>query len=160
VPNYGTVDGVLELYSALKSVTTLTSVNIESFINRAEADVHASIAGRYTVPVAGSPPLLKDITETLATARILRRFFSQQKENASEWVEGWLTDARDRLTALAAGSLYLVTSAGVTLIGDRETLTPWSSTEKYVPTWAAALGAEDAVIDPDRVQDERDNRLP
>lgn len=149
----GTADGVIELYPRIGSVTTLSSASIMSFIGRAENEINAALSVRYTIPVSGSPPLLKDLSEELAAVRILRRFFSQEKENLSEWIDGWNTEIHDRLRALATGSASLVTSAGVRLDGDGQTLAPWSSTSQYKPT-ADVRDATRQHVDIDRLRDE------
>jgi phage gp36-like protein len=152
--DYGTVGGVFELYPRIGSISIITSALVESYLGRSEARINALLSGRYTIPVSGSPPLLKDATETLAVARLLKRFFSQEKENASEWVQGWFDEVTDMLEPIVSGSGTLTASDG-TLLGTLATSTPWSSTDLFRPTF----GVRDLVqtrIDPDRERDEED----
>lgn len=132
--NYGTVAGVFELYPRVGSVSAVTSATVFSYIGRAEARVDAVVAQRYTVPVPGSPPLLKEATETLALGLLTRRFFSQEMENKSDWVKDFFTDADAILTSLAAGSMTLISSAGVIISATQTALGVWSSTKDYHPT--------------------------
>lgn len=134
MPNYGTVAGVFELYPRVGSVSAVTSATVFSYITRAEARVDAIVGQRYTVPVPGSPPLLKEAAETLTLGLLTRRFFSQEQENKSEWVEGFFTDATAILNALAAGSMTLVSSAGAVIASTRPGQSVWSSTKDYHPT--------------------------
>lgn len=153
--DYGTIAGVFELYPRIGSISIITSVLVESYLGRSEARINALLSGRYTVPVSGKPPLLKDATETLAVARLLKRFFSQEKENVSEWVQGWFDEVTDMLEPIVSGSGTLTASDGTRLEATLITTTPWSSVDQYVPTF----GVRDLVetrIDPDRLQDEED----
>lgn len=134
MPNYGTVAGVFELYPRVGSVSAVTSAMVFSYITRAEVRADAVVGQRFTVPVLGSPPLLKEAVETLTLGLLLRRFFSQEQENKSEWVEGFFTDANAIITAVAAGSMTLVNSAGVLITVAQPGQKIWSSTMGYHST--------------------------
>jgi phage gp36-like protein len=152
--DYGTIGGVFELFPRIGSMSIITTPLVESYLARSEARINALISGRYTVPVSGKPPLLKDATETLALARLLKRFYTQEKENTSEWVQGWFDEVTDMLEPIVSGSGSLVASDG-TILGAAATSTPWSSTELFRPTF----GVRDLVqtrIDPDREREEED----
>lgn len=134
MPNYGSVAGVHALYPRIGSVSTVTSDTVTTFINHSEAKIHGFIGSRYNVPVPGGPPLLKYVTESLATALILRRFFSQEQENKSDWVVGMFEEVKDTLTGLSNGSIVLVNSSSVIIAPSRLAGTVWSSTQGYNPT--------------------------
>lgn len=155
MPDYGTVAGVIELYPRIGSVTSITSAIIASYVGRAEGRMNGQLANRYTIPVSGSPPVLKDIAETWATGLILRRFFTQEKENTSEWVQSWIDDAKDTLEPFAMGSASLVASNGTRLVADLAAQGPWSSTSQYKPTFDVREMIRQRT-DPDRVDAEED----
>jgi phage gp36-like protein len=153
--NYGTIAGVFELFPRIGSISIITSALVESYLGRSNARINALLSGRYTVPVTGSPPLLKDAEETLSLARLLKRFYTQEKENTSEWVQGWFDEVTDMLEPVVSGSGTLTASDGTRLEANLVTTTPWSSTDLYRPTF----GVRDLVqtrIDPDRDKAEED----
>lgn len=152
MPNYGTVSGVLTLYPRVGSVSAVTSAVTTTFLDHAEANIHGRIAGRYTVPVSGSPPLLKYTSETLALAMLLRRFFSQELENKSEWVSGMFEDVKQILDGIAAGSITIVDSSNVVIPSGRSSSQVWSNTKDYAPTMNL-LDPIQQEIDPDRLDD-------
>lgn len=158
MPSYGTTGGVYELYPKIGSLSTITTAVIESYIGRAEAWANGQLANRYTIPVSGSPPILKEIVETRATYLILRRFFSQEKENTSEWVESWKEDAENMLDPYVTGSATLVGSDGTRLAPSLVTGIPWSSTDAYKPTFDVREQIAQRV-DPDRVQADEDKDI-
>lgn len=158
MPDYGTVAGVFDLYPRIGSNTAINSALVLSYIGGAEAWINGRIAHRYTVPVSGSPPILKLIAETRATWMVLRRFFTQEKENTSEWVGGWNDDAEDMLEPYATGSATLVASNGTVLTPSLTTPIPWSSTDAYKPTFDVREQIAQRV-DPDRIQADEDKDI-
>jgi phage gp36-like protein len=158
MPNYGTVSGVHALYPRIGSVSAVTSDTITTFLNHAESKVHAFLAARYSTPISGSPPLLKYVSETLATALILRRFFSQEQENKSEWVDGMFEEVKETLTGLSDGSISLVDSSNGLITSSRVRMSVWSSTQGYSPTMTL-LDPISQEVDPDRLSDIEDRML-
>lgn len=152
MPNYGSPSGVFTLYPRIGSVSAVTSAIVVTFLEHAEAKIHGKIAGRYAVPVTGSPPLLKYTSETLATAMILRRFFSQEKENKSDWVDGMFEEVKETLDGLADGSVTLVNSGNIVISTSRLQAEIYSSTKNYSPTMTL-LDSISQEIDPDRLDD-------
>ena len=155
MPDYGTVDGVLDLYLRIASVTTITSAVISRFVTRAENLINARIAHLYTIPLTCAPPVLGDLSEELATGLILRRQHTQEKENISEWVTDYFDRVNETLEPIATGSLSLVCADGALLNEDRLTTAPWSSTEQYRPSFDNRLQIFQR-IDPNRIDDEFD----
>ncbi len=152
MPNYGTVDGVVDLYLRVGSLTTIPSAVIERFINRAENLINVRLAHLYTIPLTCNPPLLADLCEELATAFILRRQHTQEKENVSEWVAAYFERVNEVLEPISSGSFSLVCSSGVFIDEDRLTTAPWSNTSEYKPTFDLRRPIFQR-IDPDRLDD-------
>ncbi len=75
------------------------------------------------------------MSETLATAMLLRRFFTQEKSNISEWVKGWFEDVNGILESIALGSSSLVCSGTGRLESDQLTLAPFSTTQDFKPSF-------------------------
>lgn len=157
MPDYGTVDGVLDLFLRIGSVTTITSAVIGRFIDRAESEINLRLAHLFTVPVACSPPVLAHLSEELAAGLIFRRLYTQQKENTSEWVTDYFDRVNEILELISTGSASLVCSGGSVIDEDRRTSAPFSNTMDFTPTFSI-LNPIFSRIDPDRIDDELDIR--
>jgi len=161
MPNYGIAAGVFELYPKIGSVSVVTTNLVNNYLDRAESNIDMRISHLYATPVTCNPPSLKDMSETLALGMLLRRFYTQEKEAASEWVQSWFDYVNDNLMAVALGSATLVCSGGSAGLGKLEptglTLAPWSSTETFKPTFDHRNQIFQR-IDPDLIEaeDERD----
>ncbi len=152
--NYGNADGVFDLYPKIGSVSTVTTPVIDTYITRTEGEINMRIAHRYTVPVSGGSPVLKDIAETLVVGRLMRRFFGSDDQVLAD---KWLEDANKLLEMIATGSASLVTSGGTLISADLTTTAPWSNTKDYTPIFSI-LPARDAWPDPDRMDEEEVKR--
>lgn len=142
------------LPKAVQSSTQVDSSAISHFIDQAESIVNGTIGGVYSVPVSGSPPMLQTISTDLAIYRLLRRQFTQDQRNTSDWVEQFKA-AKEDLKDIAEGKLTLVDSAGdIITVGGAGV---WSNTMDYTPTMD-----EDSFtrhhIDPDKLDDIEDKR--
>lgn len=155
MPNYGTAQGVYELHPAIGSHSTITSDVVNRFIDRAEAHLDANLAHLTTLPLVCTPPILIDLAETLAVYYILRRIFTQEKENVSEWVESYRDYVDTTLEPFATGSRSLVCSGGLLIAQDLIVTGPWSNTQGYKPTMDVRPFIYQRV-DPDRIRDEFD----
>jgi len=156
MPDYGTVLGVYELYPSIGSVSVVTSDLVIRYLDRAESNINIRISHLYSIPVTCSPPSLKDMSETLALAMLLRRFYTQEKESASEWVVSWFDYVNDTLEKVATGSASLVCSGTIGRIeADQFTLAPWSSTQDFKPVFDVRNQIFQR-IDPDYIEAEDD----
>lgn len=155
--NYASVADMLERLPKLDA-TTVTSAQLNVFLRDAEAEVDAKLAKRYATPVSGSPPILNNISATLALGRVLTmRVFTGGALDDSDWPDKFVEDARDLLDALADGSATIVTSAGSEVAGRTDVSEMWSSTKGYQPTNTERGPLRDS-IDPDKVDDLDDAR--
>jgi len=88
----------------------------------------------YTLTTA--PPLLKTITEDIASYFVYRSEFSSDNQNFNEWTDKF-NDAMAILNELRDGTFDLVDTAGA-LIASRSTSTEnlvTSNTKSYTPTF-------------------------
>lgn len=155
-PFYTSVDRVLEQEPMLGSVTTLTSAHMFTFVQDAEAEVDATIALRYAVPVTGEPPILRTVATDLAIYRILRRFYTQERLKDSVWPQAF-KEARDTLKMLAEGSKLLVDTSGTLIAARSDVDEVWSSTEAYHPTFHEGPRGSH-IVDEDKLEDIADER--
>lgn len=158
--SYSTVENVQLVLSAIGSVTSINSASIAALIGRGQARVDARLARRFEVPFAGPPPIIETITTDLAAYEILRRLFTAQRMNNSEWPDRF-RDADKLLQELADGKAEIVTASGTVLQGRNDVAEIWSSSENYLPTFhEGPIGTQ--VRDSDKISDllsERDGNL-
>jgi len=156
--DYGTVPGTFILFPKIGSVSAITSEVVINYLDRAESRINARISHLYTVPVGCAPPALQDLSETLAMALMLRRFYTQEKQNLSEWVEGWFKEVEETLLLYATGSATLTCSGGAVVdtgVAAGLTLGPFSNTAVYKPTFDSREMINQRT-DPDRTQADHD----
>ena len=149
---YTTVDTVYNELPKLRGVTNLSSGDVNRTIGYSQAIVDAYIAKAYTVPVAGTVPLLESITTDIALYRLLRRFMTSDINKDSPWVERY-QESFDVLKAIAMGMITLVDSAGSVVTG-RTTgpSSPYSNTKGYYQTHHEG-DWYNHFIDPDKIDD-------
>lgn len=140
------------------SATSLTSAHLSDFIGLAQAEINAVLAKQYTLPMAHEVPLLTNLSTTLAGYYILRRVFTQESPNDSDWVDKWREDAKSLLERIMDKELELVTSSGSII--SRNTggsIEVWSSTMGYNPTFYETDFTR-TFIDSDKLEDQDDDR--
>lgn len=155
--NYGSIGGVYNKFPAIGSVSTVTSNVVLTYLNGAEARLESRISHFYSAyfPLnVNSAPVLREISETWACALLLRRFYTQEKSDHSDWVKDWFDDVDAMLEPLISGSATLAPlTPGGGVIGE-----PWSSTMNYAPTMDVDA-MEDQYVDPQRLTDIANARL-
>tara|TARA_Y100000310_G_scaffold281753_1_gene302473 strand:+ start:1975 stop:2484 length:510 start_codon:yes stop_codon:yes gene_type:complete len=155
---YTSFDRITNQVPEIGSITNLSSAQIVEMGEYAEAEIHTLIAENYSVPVAGTVPLLQKMSTDMACYVILtRRIFTSERLKNSEWPDRF-TEARSMAMALGDGSMYLVDSAGA-LIGTRTDIALLqSTTDGYRQTHAAGVHPFNQRVDPNRVRDEANDR--
>jgi len=157
VANYGTIGGTYQLFPAIGSVSVVTSNLVEAYLVRVDGRIDGRLAalyGDYLPMSVTSAPVLREIAETWTIALLLRRFFTQEKENASEWVKSWFDDVEAMLKPFETGSSQLL--PGILDVGGASGLV-LSSVAGYVPTFDVGP-MEEQVVDPNRINDIRNRR--
>lgn len=156
-PNYGSVGGVFLRFPAIGSVSVVTSNLVEAYLLDAEAWVEGQLAHFYATyyPISvTSAPVLRVAAETRCLATIFRRFYTQEKENRSEWVQSWFDDAKEMLEPFKTGSAQLLpgvvegTVDGLIL----------SNVSNYRPTFDIGP-MEEQTVDENRLNDIRNARF-
>lgn len=138
VCSYASVDRVYTHVPELGSITNLTSAHIAMFIGDSEAEVNASIAQKYALPISGDIPILTTIATELACYKVLaQRIFTPERLAASPWPDRY-KEASLKLEALAAGELLLVTTSGDVVSGRTDIAEVWSNNKGYLPTMTEA----------------------
>ena len=159
MPDYTSVTRIYSLEPIVGSASDLTSAQLaDSFIAAAEAEINAQLARRYTVPVAGTIPLLQTIADDIAVYRVLsRRLFSQDQLKDSTWPAAF-KESMDTLEKIASGEVLLVDSSG-TVISQRGAIaTAATNHDDYLPTFHDGGSWLDQVKDSDKRDDENDDR--
>jgi len=158
VANYGTVGGTFQLFPAIGSVSVITSSMVEAYLVRVDGRIDARLSAYYGdyLPISvASAPVLREIAETWTIALLLRRFFTQEKENASEWVKSWFEDVDAMLKPFETGSAQLL--PGTLDTGGASGLI-LSNVSGYTPTFDIGP-MEEQVVDPNRLNDIRNARI-
>ena len=157
--SYTTVGLVQQVVTPkIGSASTLTSAHVSDFIGLAQAEINAVLAKQYPLPIAHDVPLLTNLSTTLAGYYILRRFFTQESPNDSDWVDKWREDAKNLLEKIMDHDLELVTSSGA-LIGRNASgsVEAWSTTMGYNPTFYET-DMNNTFIDNQKLEDQDDDR--
>lgn len=157
MPDYTTVERVLDILPAVGSLTSITSGHLATFIEDAEADINAMIANQYAVPVSGTPPLLRSIATDLACYRVLsRRVFTQERLKDSVWPDRY-KEADERLQKIAEGKIALVNSSGTLIATSAARAEVWSDTMDYHPTFHEGPDTSH-IVDEDKLDDIAEER--
>ena len=157
-PRYGTVGGCFMRFPAIGSVSVVTSNLVEKYLVGVDARIESRISHLYSdyFPISvASCPVLVEIGETWTIALLLKRFFTQEKENASEWVKSWFDEVDAMLKPLETGSAQLL--PGTLDTGGASGLII-SNVTGYTPTFDVGP-MEEQEVDPDRVEAIRNARL-
>lgn len=156
VANYGTIGGCYNRFPAIGSVSTITSNVVFTYLNGVEARLESRISHFYSTyfPLSvDSNPVLREIAETWVCALLLRRFYTQEKSDKSDWVKDWFDDVDAMLEPLISGSATL---APLTPGGTIDQ--PWSNTMNYFTTFDVD-DPIDQYADSNRLTDIRNTRL-
>lgn len=132
---YTTVQKVQDtLPKAVQSSSNVTSATVAHFIDQADSIINGKLAVTYNIPVNSPnvPGILVTIATDLAAHRLLRRQFTQNIKNKSEWVDQF-KDSMDLLDAVAEGKMTLVDSSGDAL--SRSVARVWSNNQGFDPTF-------------------------
>lgn len=151
MPNYTNVLELLRTLPMVGSVTTIMSSDMCGFIGDAETFVDAKISTGYTVPVAGSPPILRLLSTDIALYRLLtRRVFTQEQINKSDWPDRY-KEALETLDQIAEGEIPLLTSSGAQIDGvTTGSGVPTSNTMNLIPTMNERP-VESQQVDPEKL---------
>ena len=156
--NYSNVSLMMVSYPYIGSLTTVTSANMAMCVRDAEAVINAKLGDLYTVPVAGSPPVLETIATTMAVYDILIKFMTTAGSIKDHPWHKKYENMLIMLDKLASGDMTLINSAGTTIDGDSSSPQVWSNTMNYQPTFADGLSVVQAHVDPDKIDDEEGAR--
>ncbi len=152
---YTTVDNIISIMPSVGSATTLTDSVVALYGNRVESYINAKIAGLYSVPVSSDSGLLAKLTEDITIYELLSKRLGNTRDlSKSEW-PAIKKSAEDMLNEIASGKVVLVTSSGSSLAVTGQIS---SSTTGYVPTFSPVLNEFNLIDDPERVQDDLDDR--
>jgi len=154
--SYSTVALVFQQAPRVGSVSTVTSAIVSDAIGLADGEINAVLANQYDVPVAGPPPLLVSISTNMAAYYTLRRLFTRDRQNKSDWVDEFKDRATSMLENLMDGKLELVTSSGTTITRNANE-EAWSNTMGYTPTFSE-LDETLAIDDEDKLDDLKADR--
>lgn len=155
---YTTSIDIRKLFRELDTAEDFNDNDIDFFIVQAESEIDGKVAARYTLPFSETPPLIKTIATEKSLIKVLDRFFTGQTEHENDWRNTRKKECDALLDGIVGGEITLVTSAGIVLGPRADIHNILSSTDIYVPTFdhGSAIRQE---VDPDRIQDEEDEKL-
>ena len=156
---YTSVARIYDLEPMIGSLTEITSaILVTAFAEPAEAEMNARLAWLYDVPVSSGVPVLEGMADDLAVYRVLsRRIFTQDQLKDSGWVDRF-KEARDMLKAISEGDALLTDATGAVIAQRSDIATARSNVDGYSPTFHEAGSWRDQIKDPDKVDDELDER--
>jgi len=152
---YLTVDDLKSRYPRAAAQTGVTSAQLASFIDEAGGEGDGYLAkAQITVPVSPAPAVLVGKVAALAYGIFLQRNLHEAGKESG--IAEMMKDARAWFEAIGNQEMPLV-GAGGELAGGQQLVTLWSNLGDRVPTFGAG-DIEDAVVDPDRLEDESSRR--
>lgn len=104
---------------------------IAAHITRAEGVVNSYIAGRYALPFTSVPPIVRTISEDLASYYIIRASYVQDGQRKNEYLPAY-KDAMSMLEQIRDGKMPLALTDGSILTANTSGRYK-SSTENYSP---------------------------
>ena len=158
--SYSSGDELRRMWPRVVETAGTTVGELEWHVDVAEPEVNGMLGRRYSIPFSGgTPPLVRTVTQLLASVSYLRTIYVSEDPARSDWITALDERAHKILDGLVDGTLALLTGSGTVvnplpLAGG----TIWSSTQGYQPTFTAALPMFEQEVDPDRADDERDAR--
>lgn len=158
---YCTPTDLRNMYKKLET-SGLTNTEINEFIADADQEINLILSNRYSVPFATGanslPSMVGVISKNLSLCNIVERQVSQGTGDVPEWITAKRERMEKYLEGLAVGSYTLVTSAGDAISVAKEiSISPWSNTQDMTPIFSL-LATEEAVVDPDLIDEEEDLR--
>lgn len=153
---YATPENLVSAFPKVATAAFSVTDELGQFIARSDAFIDAYLARLYVVPFSAypsTPPLIHQLSIDLTIPYIYDR-----SPNTPEWVNNLYERALETLKAIGEGMLLVVDSGGGVIPQRTDIGTPQSSTEGYVPTFGAIPATLDERSDPDRRQDEKDER--
>lgn len=156
--SYGSVSRVLLELPMISSMSTVSSAQLEAYIENAEAEVNGMLATNYTIPVTGSgvPPVLVTIVTDLAIYKVLRRVFTQERLRESSWPQQY-KDTMNLLAKIAAGDVPLVNPDGTVVEASTAQAQVWSNNQGYLSTFHEGHTV-DQIKDEDKIEDIESDR--
>ena len=134
---------------------TISDANITSFINKADSYINSILAISYTLPFTATIPLLTSVSTDLTCYYVLRRNYTRDSIETSDWVEQFKKDADDILDKLKENKIDLVGSDNIIIAFGSELIQ--HNNEGYTPTFD--IGDPLAWRnDPDRIETIEDNK--
>lgn len=88
---------------------------IEGFIVDADAIIDAFLSGKYALPFAGTPPLLKVISKNITTYFTLRRGFGAVTDDVQEWIKSYYDQSMEFLKMIRECEIILVDASSSVL---------------------------------------------
>jgi len=126
-----------------------TSVNSD-LIYYAAHELNSRMASHFSVPFSAAHPTVMDLVIDLTYYRSLRTQDPKRAALIKDAIEG-------RIAAIKNGDEQLMTGSGTVIVPEAPGDEIWSTTQDYHPV--RGMGdAEDEFVDPDRLDDEADER--
>lgn len=132
--SYTTVEKVIAMVPAINSITSITSASLASYVTRADNRINAKLAGKYSLPLSGTFPILEDIATDLVVYEVVgkRNMTLVTKDKESSWPSRF-KEAEKLLDAIASGAMPLLSSS-LTLLPQATTAVAWSNSSGYTVT--------------------------
>lgn len=155
---YTTVSRMLSVLPMVGSVSNLSSSDIVNlFAIPAESIIDGYLIRHYTLPIAGTIPILQALADDISLYRILsRRVFTQEKLQDSVWPDRF-KEAEEMLQKIADGEILLVDSNGNLISARTDLADVRSNTDSYLPTFHEGSIGEH-IQDPNKMTDIHDDR--
>lgn len=135
---YATTTAISELLPFLMAGNTTTSDTVMTaiftrHIDRAEGEVNSFIVARYSLPFTTVPPLIRKLTEDIASYYTLRGSYVKDGQLRQEYLDDFL-EAKETLQKIHDGTLKLALTNG-SLVDALTSTRFLSSSDNYAPTF-------------------------
>ena len=129
---------------------------LDEYIDKAENQVNNDLSCRYTVPFSAPvPPMVRNLTEELATYLALHGKFTRDNKNRNDWVKDYKDNYDKWMKAIMDWDSCLL-DAGGDPVDEAEDIIS-SNTEDYTPTFDEGSDL-DMEVDCDKLDDLADEK--
>jgi phage gp36-like protein len=152
--DYTKPNDMRRLYSKIDTAD-LETEDLEFFVLKAESEINGKLAIMYSVPISPAPQLLRQLSTELAIVYVLEQFFTSEQRSENDWIGLRKKAVLQMLQDIVDGNMALIDESGGVISTDVGDIT--STTVNYESTFTH-LPAEDERVDPDRLDDEMNER--
>lgn len=101
------------------TTSTADTATVTRYINYAESKINGYISKKYTLPLASTPALIKELAIDFTGYKILNDLYSGEDQSQNDWIIDNLTNCIEQIKEIGSGDLILTDTTGAMLASNR-----------------------------------------